>query len=263
MKRIISVLNLVTLLFAIAVNYLVNGKQSGLPSISSISAKYDTLITPAGYTFAIWGLIYLAMLVFSIYHLRESFKKESTADFIPEINCWFMIANLANAAWVVAFTNQMIGLSVLIMLVLFISLLKVVININMEKWDAPVPIIAYIWWPFSLYFGWINMALIANISAWFTFLGWTGAPLDPVSWTIIILLVAAVIFITMTWTRNMREYASVGAWGIIGVAVKNWNTQPAIAWTAVIIAVIILINTGVHGYKNRATAPFSRRIKAV
>lgn len=263
MKRIISVLNLVTLLFTILINYLINGKQSDLPAISEISARYDTLITPAGYAFSIWGFIYLAMFVFCIYHLREAFKKESTADFIPKIGWWFIIANLANAAWVVAFTSNMIGLSVLIMIILFIALLKVVININMEKWDAPVPIIAYIWWPFSLYFGWINMAVIANISAWFVSVGWDGNPLDPVSWAIIILIVAAIIFITMTWTRNMREYASVGAWGIIGVAVKNWSTQPSIAWTAIIIAVIILINTGAHGYKNRATAPFSRRIKAV
>lgn len=262
MKKILQALNLLSVLLAIAVSYFVNGKRTGHPSIAEVSLKYDTLLTPAGYTFAIWGFIYLGLLIFAIYQLADWFKKDLQLNFVEQIGWWFIIANLANAGWVIAFTHQQIGLSLVLMGIIFTALLKIVISINMERWDAPVPIIAFIWWPFSLYFGWINMALIANISAWLTFLGWNGAPLDQVSWAIIILIIATIIFITMTWKRSMREYASVGAWGIIGVAVKNWHIHPSVAWTAIIVAVIILINTAAHGYKNRATAPFSRRTKA-
>jgi len=263
MKRILQILNLITLFFAIGASYLVNGQQNGRPSISEISARYDNLLTPAGYAFGIWGLIYIGLLIFAFYQLWDIFRKNINTDFVLQIGWWFIIANLANAAWVVAFTNDQIGLSVLLMLIIFFALFKIVFNINMERWDAPVPIIAFIWWPISLYFGWINVALISNISAYLTSLGWDGAPLNETLWAIIILLLASVVFIAMVWTRNMREYANVGVWGIVAIAVKNWENEPAVAWVALAVSVVIFINAGIHGYKNRGTAPFARRIKTV
>lgn len=260
MKRILQILNLVTLFFTIGINYLFNA-QPGKASISDISAKYANLLTPAGYAFGIWGFIYIGLIIFSIYQLWDFFNKKTDTSFVTVIGWWFIIANLANAAWVIAFTNEQIGLSVVIMLILFLSLLKIVININMERWDAPVPIIGFIWWPVSLYFGWINVALMINISAYLTYLGWDGAPLGAELCAIIVLLLASVIFIAMIWTRNMREYANVGVWGIVAIAVKQWNEAPAVAWVALAVSVVIFVNASIHGYKNRATAPFARRVK--
>jgi hypothetical protein len=261
MKTLLQILNVVTLLFTIGVNYFFNGQQ-GKPSIGEISDKYNNLLTPAGYAFGIWGLIYLALIVFAVYQSGDIFRKDLKRGFILQIGWWFIIANLANAAWVWAFTSDQQGLSLLIMLLIFFSLLKIVLNTNMERWDAPNPVIFYIWWPFSLYFGWINIALIINISAYLTSLGWNGGPLNAETWAILILLVAAIVFITMTWKRNMREYANVGVWGIVAIAVKNWSSQPVVAWVAIAVAILIFINASVHGYLNRATAPFSRKIKA-
>jgi len=261
MKRLLQILNIVTLLFTVGINYLFNGTQGKL-SIAAISAKYDNLLTPAGYAFAIWGVIYLALVIFAVYQCADWFKKDRNTDFVLQIGWWFIIANLANAAWVWAFTSDQQTLALLIMVLIFFSLLQIVLRTNMERWDAPNPVIFYIWWPFSLYFGWINVAVMINISAYLTSVGWTGSPFNAEIWAILVLLVAAVIFITMIWKRNMREYANVGVWGIVAIAVKNWAEHPLVAWTAVAVSVVIFINASVHGYQNRETAPFSRKIKA-
>lgn len=261
MKRLLQILNLLTLVFTIGINYLAMGKEN--TSISEISAKYDTLLTPAGYAFGIWAVIYLGLIVFAIYQLMDIFIDHLHHDFILKIGGWFIIANLANAGWVLAFTNDQIGLSLILMLVIFLSLLKIVLNINMERWDAPVPIIFYIWWPFSLYFGWINVAMLANVSAYLVAIGWNGAGISPSLWAIIVLILAMVIFVTMIWKRSMREYASAGAWGIAAIAVKNWDSDHAVAWTALVLTLIIGINASIHGYRNRATAPFARRVKTI
>lgn len=263
MKRILQLSNLLSLIVAVFINYYVNAKKAGTPSISEISGKYDTLLTPAGYAFSIWGLIYLALFVFAIYQLLDIFYKKIDTSYVNEIGWWFSIANLANAAWVIAFTQDMPGLSVMVMLALFFSLLKIVVNTHMEKWDAPEATIGFLWWPISLYFGWINVALIVNIAAWLTSLGWTGGPLGAAPWAILVLVVAAVIFIAMVWKRNMREYATVGVWGIVAIGVKNWDTQASVAYTAIIISAVILLNVMVHGYQNRATAPFMRTAKRI
>ncbi len=263
MKRVLQYLNMLSLIIAVFVNYYANAKKAGVPSIGEISSRYPTLLTPAGYAFVIWGLIYIALFVFVFYQLRGIFNKKIDNSFVNDTGWWFIIANLANAAWVIAFTYNQIGLSVVFMLIIFFSLLKIVLNTNMERWDAPVSIIGFLWWPISLYFGWITVALIINIAAWLVSLGWTGAPVSPDLWAILVLLLAGTIFITMIWKRSMREYASVGVWGIAAIAVKNWDESPAVAYTALAVALIIFINTGVHGYQNRATAPFARRIKQI
>jgi len=261
MKKLLQISNLLSVVIAIFVNYYINAGKGNTPSIGEVSGRYDTLLTPAGYAFGIWGLIYLGLIIFAIYQLLDLFNKKFDNSYVLDIGWWFVVANLANAVWVVAFVHHQIGLSVIIMLVIFFSLLKIVLNTNMERWDAPVKIIGFLWWPISAYYGWINVALIVNLAAWLTSIGWYGSPLSATVWAILMLFVAGLIFITMIWKRNMREYATVGVWGIAAIAVKNWENNPGVAYVAIAVAMVIFINTGVHGYQNRATAPFARRIK--
>lgn len=55
--------NVVLLLFTFFVNFLGgSGRINGM-SQAAVSDKYNTLITPAGYTFSIWGIIYSLLLV--------------------------------------------------------------------------------------------------------------------------------------------------------------------------------------------------------
>ncbi len=91
----------------------------------------------------------------------------------------------------------------------------------MELDDEPLSTIAFVWWPFSFYSGWITVALIANTAAWFTAIGWDGFGISEITWTIVVILVAMLINLIITWTRNMREFALVGAWGLLAVGIAN------------------------------------------
>lgn len=255
MKRILQSLNILTLLITIGVNYFFNSGQYIANSMRSISSKYQNLLTPAGYAFSIWGLIYIGLVGFAFYQARSMFVKNAEDDFVEKIGPWFVFSNILNALWVVAFTNDKIGLSIVIMVLLFACLLKIILNLNMEKWDAQFIYIVAIWWPFSLYFGWVNVAMAANASIYLVSLGYTGAPIGPTAWAVLVLLVLAIVVLTMIWTRNMREYATAAAWGIIAIAVRNWDNNQTVAYTAVAVAALILINVAAHGYKNRAYVP--------
>jgi hypothetical protein len=59
----------------------------------------------------------------------------------------------------------------------------------------------------------------------------------------------------------MREFALVGAWGLIAIAVANWNIESPIKITAIIVAVILFISTNIHAYKNRKTNPWKTLFK--
>lgn len=247
-------LNTLTLLGTLFVNYWVNTGHMNGKTVGEISHKYDTLFAPADYAFAIWGFIYLTLLSFVGYQWYIWFAKKNREP-IRQTGIWLMVANIANGLWVIAWLNEYIGLSVVIMLILLIALIRLVIRLNLERWDAPLLIIAFVWWPICWYIGWIILATVSNIAAYFTSIGWQGAPLSEPAWTIIMIIVATVIYLLLIYTRNMREAALVGVWGLVAIAYKQWELYPGIVFTAIGAAAILFIAAGYHGYKNRATSP--------
>ena len=60
----LQILNVVAYLVLIAANGLSNLMPISQPEISDLS---DALITPAGFAFAIWGVIYLLITGFVVY----------------------------------------------------------------------------------------------------------------------------------------------------------------------------------------------------
>jgi preprotein translocase subunit SecF len=54
----------------------------------------------------------------------------------------------------------------------------------------------------------------------------------------------------------MREFAVVGAWALVAIYVRHRFDYESIAITAIVGAVIILISTFAHAYRNRRINPF-------
>lgn len=258
MKKLLAVGNIIALLATIAVNYISNTGAINGNTMATVSAKYENLFTPAGYAFAIWGFIYLALFGFVVYQSLSLFGHERPKAVVSKVGVWFLLSCVANIAWIFAWLNEYIGLSVLIMLFLLFSLLQIIFRGRLELDDEPLPIIAFLWWPFTFYSGWITVALIANIAAFLTAEGWNGFGLSEVVWTIIMILIAGLINLLITWIRNMREFALVGAWGLAAVGVANQGGHQSIVITAFVTAAILLVSSGIHGFKNRKTAPWTK-----
>ncbi len=230
--------------------------------MGSLSAEYYNLFTPAGYAFAIWGIIFLSLLGFSGYQLFQAFSAKNDLEFLRNSGYWFLIANLANAGWVIAWLNEFTGLSVLLMFLIMFSLIKVILNTNMERWDAPLKIIAFSWWPICLYSGWIAVASIANVSAYLSKIGWTAPFFGEEIWTVIIIAVAVFINIAIIWRRNMREFAAVGVWALIAIYFRHFGEIPLITYSALIGAVAIFSNIIYHGWMNKETNPMYKFLES-
>lgn len=253
MQKTLAVANIIALIVTVFLNYLSNTGFINGNTMSSVSAAYQNLFTPAGYAFSIWGLIYVGLIAFVIYHASITFKNIQANNVVLNVGWWFVISCLANCLWIFAWLYNYTGLSVIIMIVLLFSLVMIIIKTRMELDDLPMKQIAFVWWPFSLYAGWITVALVANISAYLTKVNWGGLGLSSVYWTVIMIVVAGIIYLVMTWRRNMREYALVGVWGIIAIAVSNWSTEPTIVYTAIGVGIILFLSSAVHAFINRAS----------
>ena len=102
---------------AFALTILLNVLSNALPindqTMPEISARYPSLFTPAGFTFGIWGLIYLALLVFVVW---QALPAQRTSAKLARISVPFKINCLANASWIVVWHYDLLALSMLVML---------------------------------------------------------------------------------------------------------------------------------------------------
>lgn len=256
MKKSLAVLNLLSVVLVIVVNYISQVIEFNGVTIGEMSRRYDNLFTPAGYAFSIWGIIFLLLLVYGVYQVRMAYSDKDTSNGIARTGPWFILANLLNCTWVIIFAYDHTGLSVLVMLGILFSLIKIILNTNMERWDAPIGIIAFIWWPICIYSGWIAVATIANVSAYLSKIGWEGGPLSEISWTITMIIVATLVNLLIIYRRNMREFALVGIWALLAIFIRHQEDYTSIAYTALSGGIALFVAIAVHGYHNRKTNPF-------
>lgn len=251
MKKTLQVANIVALIITVVVNYLSNTGIFNNSTMASVSARYQSFFTPSGYAFSIWGLIYIGLAAFVIYQARGLSGKTPTPEIVEKIGWLFVISCAANSLWVLAWLYDYTGTSVLIMIVLLLTLWRIIVRTRMELDLIPIKEIALTWWPFAIYFGWICVALIANISAYLTKNSWNTFGLTPVGWAVVMILVAGAAYVWLTWVRNLRESAMVGVWALVAVAVANWGTTPVVVVSALGVSAIILVSSGIHAYRNR------------
>jgi hypothetical protein len=222
--------NIAALLAVLVVNGMANGIPINGQTTGEISAKYPSLFTPAGFTFSIWGLIYLSLAAFIVYQALPA-HRNSTA--IARIGTWFKISCLANALWIFAWHFDYVLISVLLMFFILIPLIQIFRTI-----DSKTSLLIRI--PFSLYTGWITVATIANLSALQTAWGLNDAGLDAVQWTWLKLAIAGAIgAIVISRTRN-TVYVAVIAWAAFGIFSKQAAT-PEVAGAAMTLSLLAVL----------------------
>ncbi|MFT5231673.1 MAG: tetrahydromethanopterin S-methyltransferase subunit C [Candidatus Azotimanducaceae bacterium] len=67
--------------------------------------------------------------------------------------------------------------------------------------------------------------------------------------------VATTVNLMVTWKRNMREFALVGAWALIAIAAANTGSYETIKIVAYVAAGVLILSSTIHAFKNRNTNP--------
>ncbi len=218
----IGIYTAVAYIAMIAVNALANILPINNLTTGAVSDAYPNLFAPAGITFSIWGLIYLLLGMYTVYQFigMRNVKKQK---FISRVNWYFILTSLINAAWIFSWHYQIIWISVILMLALLISLVRVndfIANTNLslkEKLLVKVP--------FGVYFGWITIATIANITTFLVSIAWDGFGIADSTWMIAVLLVGVGISVWRMIKDNNIAYGLVPVWAYIGIWLKH--TSPA------------------------------------
>jgi hypothetical protein len=261
LKKTLQLLNILFFAITIYFNYASSAGVFNDTTQSVMSAKYQTLFTPAGYAFSIWGIIYLLLLGFIIYQSRSLFVKVRDDAFVLNTGWWFILSCIANSVWCYLFVCDLILLSTVVIFFMLFCLVQIVLRNSMELKDEPISVIVFLWWPFVIYSGWLTVACIANVTVYLTKIGWDGWGITSQLWTLLMIGVATLVNLIITWKRNMREFALVGAWALIAIGVANTGSYEAIKNLAYVCAGVLIISTSLHALKNSATNPMRKLIE--
>lgn len=222
------------LVFMITMNMLATLLPLNGITTAAISDSFKVFFVPAGYVFAIWGVIYLTQIALT----WQLFSKRKTlAPQISKLFGWVVAGHIANALWLVFWHYQMIFFTLPLMLVLLISLIQQYRIIRAEVNDVVIQSAT------SIYLGWISVATIANVTDVLWAAGWNGSGIAPELWAALMIVIAGLLAGTIVLRERDYVYPIVITWSIIGIAVK-FSTIIAITWSVGIAIVIIAISVG-------------------
>ena len=228
----------------LGVNALAEALPLGGVTTGDVSKTYFNLFTPAPVTFAIWGVIYLLLAGF-ILRQAGAFRKRlgESEETVERAGGWFLFSCLCNAGWLLCWHYDLICLSTLLMLGLLISLAVLTGRLRRSHASRAERLLTEA--PFSLYFGWITVATIANVAVWLTKRGWDGWGLSDETWTALLLIAGAVLALVTTLRRREWVYPLAVLWAYVGVIIRHvfdlQGAYPGVIVTAALCCILLMI----------------------
>lgn len=231
---ILSILNIAAFLAVVTVNALANALPINGNTTGALSDSYPNLFVPAGFTFSIWGVIYLLLAGFAVYQLVVTLRGDPAAGFVHTIGILFILSCAANVGWIVAWHYEKVALSLMLMLALLGSLVLIYLRleIGLSAISGKERIFFFI--PFSVYLGWITVATVANVTALLVDLGWNGFGLSEAVWAAIVIVVAFGLSVLMMANRGDIFYSLVVIWAFFGIFMKRLSADPSPAMPVVL-----------------------------
>ena len=216
---------LLSFLVMVIVNALANALPLNGVQTGDVADRYQNLFTPAPLTFAIWGVIYLALLVYVVFQILPENPSADGARqaMLNRVGNLFILSSVLNAGWIFAWHYNQIALSLAIMALILLTLMRAAWLLRQPHCNPKEELTLRL--PFGVYFGWITVATIANTVVWLRGLQWNGFGISDPVWTAILLVVgAAIASVTLYRIRNVG-YGLAVIWAYAGILSRHVSPQ--------------------------------------
>jgi hypothetical protein len=185
---------------------------------AEISDRFAVYVIPAGYVFAIWGLIYVLLGAFTTW---QALPRNRENRVLRSLGWLPALSGVFNTAWILLWQYEVFALTVPVML----ALLGTLIAIHLRLWAHRDALHGTPYWtvraPWSVYLGWITVATIANVTQSLAWAGFDGFGIDPTFVATAVLAVGVAIALAFVARYRDVAYGLVIVWAYIGVAVKE------------------------------------------
>lgn len=225
-----------TIPFIGIMNYLGQQGFFGSRSLQDVASASGSIATPAGWTFSIWGVIYLGIVAFIIYQFSAHKKQDAI---LKKIRPYVLINLIGNGLWYAFATiENYIWVSALIICIMRYTLL--VVNQLLVKYEKNKRDLRCVTLPMSIYASRLTIATPLNIAWAISDLWGTRAVTSLIAvlfW--IALTYGATLYITQKIHRI--SFLAVTIRALVGVMVAREFDAPLIFWTAGGLMLLTLI----------------------
>jgi len=208
--------------------------------IGDRSDAVRTLITPAGWAFAIWGPLFALSVAFAVW---QALPAQRNNALLARIAWPAAIALAAQGVW--STYTQLANLTVISVVIILVSLAGLLVVLRglvaapalsrgERLFAAPA---------FSALAAWLTAASIVNVAASLKYHGIVGADPAPVTATVMIVIGAAIAAVAAASVRGAPLYGLVFSWALFAINAAGGQRFPALGWAAVGGIVLVLAVT--------------------
>jgi hypothetical protein len=208
--------------------------------IGDRSDAVRTLITLAGWAFAIWGPLFALSVAFAVW---QALPAQRNNALLARIAWPAAIALAAQGVW--STYTQLANLTVISVVIILVSLAGLLVVLRglvaapalsrgERLFAAPA---------FSALAAWLTAASIVNIAASLKYHGIVGADPSPATATVMIVIGAAIAAVAAASVRGAPLYGLVFSWALFAINAAGGQRFPALGWAAVGGIVLVLAVT--------------------
>ncbi len=225
-------INIGALVVVLVVNILSNALPFNNMTQEQLSAEYPILLTPAPYVFSIWGLIYLGLIAFTVYQALPGYRENPS---VKAVGILFAVSSVFNVLWLFLWHYQHVGWSFIIIILLLATLVVIYMRLGAVTAERNIYDRVLVKFPFSLYLGWLSAATLVNFNVWLYNIGWLGTGAGGVFFTILMIIIAALLALAVFYLRQDYIYSAVFVWALAGIGVRHGSDiiiLTIVAWLA-------------------------------
>lgn len=217
-------------------------------TIASRSAALSTAVVPAGWAFAIWGIIFLWCFAFAVWHAFPS----NLADPLLRIVGWMGAAVFAaTILWEWIVPRRGLGWVSVAIIVTELTILLALTFVVLDFGPLDGPSVWVVAAPFLLYAGWTSAATFVNISSTAKGKGFDPLRLGETASAALLIFGAAATGATVAWFTGSWLYAGAVAWALFGIAVANARGGARLVLAVALFGMCVVLGSGLLSPNNR------------
>jgi benzodiazapine receptor len=232
--RFRAILVLAATVAMIVFNWLAAAGRLGGVTPAEISDRYPTLVTPAGYAFSIWSLIFLGLTAFSIYQLLPA----NIARF-RSIRSLYITTCALNSGWIYFWLGGRIAICMA--LIAALALVLFAINFQLKEAHGTGDFWA-VKAPFSIYFGWVTAAAFVNFAILLAYMNFEFSTSAATGIAVALILFAALLGVVVRFRLSSYLYPLAIAWALTAIAVRQ-SGQTLVVVAAAVGTIACLLAT--------------------
>jgi hypothetical protein len=221
--------------------------------IGDQSDEVRSLITPAGWAFSIWSVLYAGSLIFAVF---QALPSQQDNILVAGLRWPAAGAFLGNALW--ALYTQFYGLSAVSSAIIMLTLLCLLVVYRRlsswrrmfgrgELWCAYVPL--------SALASWLTAATIVNVTASLRFHGVEAGDATPMIAAAVLVIGGAIAAFTVRAGQGNLPYAVVFLWALAAIYASGGRDSTLVAGAAAISAVFVIVGAVVGRVKINGPPP--------